>query len=74
MGASLAAISRHSSVQVAYLKLDALCSGFVYVASQKNDGRSLSLILAVAGSVLLGMGLLLARESNPGSSGFSVGS
>ena len=65
LGASLAAISRHSSVQVAYLKIDALCSGFVYVGPQKNDGRSLSLILAATGSVLLGMGLMLARESNP---------
>ena len=65
LGASLAAIFRHSSVLVAYLKIDALCSGFVYVGPQKNDGRCLSLILAVTGSVLLGLGLLLARESNP---------
>lgn len=65
LGASLAAIFRHSSVQVAYLKIDALCNDFMYVGPQKNDGRSLSLILAVTGSVLLGMGLLLARESNP---------
>ena len=65
LGASLAASFRHNAVQVAYLKLDALCSGFVFVASQKNDGRSLSVILAVVGSVLLGMGLLLAREGDP---------
>ena len=64
LGAGLAAILRYDSAQVTYLKLDALCSGFVYVAPQKNDGHSLSLIFAIIGSVLLGLALLLARETN----------
>lgn len=69
-GAALAAAMRRPDAQAVYRRLDAWCARLLHplrapqVASA-HDGRSLSLLLAVTGSVLLVLALLLARGDEP---------
>ncbi|MDR0466082.1 MAG: acyltransferase, partial [Deltaproteobacteria bacterium] len=64
-GAALCALMRHPSANGCYLKLDALTAWIIYKKEQENDGRSLGLVLAVLGVILLGCALLVVRESRP---------
>ena len=61
-GAALCAFMRQASAKELVLKLDALLGK---VLKQENDGRSLSLMLALFGVILLTLALLLARETGP---------
>lgn len=64
-GAGLCAALRQESTQRVLLRADKLCASLLYSPARPNDGRSLSLALAVTGFCLLGVGLLLARQTTP---------
>lgn len=63
-GASLAAIQRQGVYQRGYLAADKLCSRVLYTIPQDNDGHSFSYVLALLGSLMLLLSLLLVREVN----------
>jgi len=64
-GAALCAAMRHPSTSVLYFKLDALAGKTIYDKVQENDGRSLGLVLALLGAILLGLALVLVRSHMP---------
>ena len=63
-GASLAALQRQESYRRCFLAIDKFCGKVVYATTQNNDGHSFSFVLALLGSFLLVLGLLLVREVN----------
>ena len=64
-GAALCVALRQASAKDLYLKLDALAGKLIYVKEQKNDGRSLSFLLALFGLILLGCSLRQVRDFRP---------
>ena len=64
-GAALCAVMRHTCMQRIWSQMDVVCARLIWQKPQPNDGRSLGLVLAWAGLALLGMALLLARQSAP---------
>ena len=64
-GAALCAAMRQASAQELYLKLDALAGRILCRREEAKDGRSLGLALALSGTVLLILALLLVRHSAP---------
>jgi len=64
-GAALCIFMRRTASNGWYLKLDALTAGIIYDTEQENDGRSLGLVLALLGVILLGCALYLVRDGKP---------
>jgi len=64
-GAALCAAMRQASTQEFFLKLDALACKIICSSNQEKDGRGLGHVLALSGIILLGLALLLVRESRP---------
>jgi len=63
-GAVLSTALRHQAIQQGYLRVDAVCARWIREGETPNDGRSLSLVLAVCGVLLVAAGLLLSRQGD----------
>lgn len=64
-GALLSAMLRSPSAPDLFLRLDAVCANILYERQPRNDGQSLSFVLAFLGLFTLSVALLVARDSNP---------
>jgi peptidoglycan/LPS O-acetylase OafA/YrhL len=65
VGAALCLFTRRPAANGLYLQLDAWAAKAIYDKEQENDGRSLSLALALLGVLLLAVALVLARDFRP---------
>lgn len=63
-GAVLSTAFRYQAIQAAYLRVDAYVAHCLREDMQPNDGRTISLILALIGIVLIGAALFLSSKED----------
>lgn len=63
-GAIISTAIRHNAIQNMYIKIDAVCGKWLKEGETPNDGRNISLLLAITGVVFIFCGLLLSRHGD----------